>query len=127
MTPSLTREEALANPVIAAAMGKQVAPPKKRSKYGAVRTQVDGIWFDSKREAERYLVLKMSREVGQVLWFARQARFLLPGPEEYVCDFIVVWADGRVTVEDSKGFRTKEYRHKRRKMLTNYGIEIREV
>jgi hypothetical protein len=36
-----------------------VALPRKRSKYSAVPTEVDGIRFDSKKEARRYADLKL--------------------------------------------------------------------
>ncbi|MDP4152615.1 MAG: DUF1064 domain-containing protein, partial [Bacillota bacterium] len=45
---------------------------------------------------------------GEIVGFARQARFPLLGCE-YVCDFVVWWKDGRVTVEDTKGKRTDTY------------------
>jgi len=129
---NLTREEAMANPVIRAAMGAQVAAKPKRNKYGATRTLTDGIWFDSKKEAQRYLDLKHLQQTGHVRWFARQPRFVLPGGIEYVADFVVAWADswnrpGHVTVEDVKGVRTKTYRLKKRQVEVLYHVKIQEV
>ena len=99
----------------------------RRRKYNAKPTLADGIRFDSKREAQRYHDLQALRLAGGVRWFARQPRFVLDGGVEYVADFVVVYADGRVMVEDVKGFRTKTYRLKRRQVCARYGLEIQEV
>jgi hypothetical protein len=97
------------------------------SKYGAKQTEVDGIKFASLREAARYRVLKARKEDGAVLLFLRQTPFHFPGGGVYRCDFMVFWADGRVTVEDAKGMRTESYKFKRRLLEATYGIEITEV
>lgn len=43
-------------------------PPKrpKKSKYGAVKTEVDGIKFDSKHEALRYQELRLLEQAGEI-------------------------------------------------------------
>jgi hypothetical protein len=117
----------LARAYMLAQLGEKEAKPKRRSKYGAQRTQVDGVWFDSKREARRYIALKMFHKAGNVAWFCLQPRFILPGPVEYRADFLVKWLSGRVTVEDAKGVRTKTYRLKKRQVQAIYGVEIKEV
>jgi hypothetical protein len=101
--------------------------PGKRSKYGNEKTVVDGITFDSRREAGRYGELKMLLAAGQIRGFVRQQPFPLPGGKRYVADFVVLENDGRYVVEDAKGFRTDEYKSKRRQMKQYLGIEIREV
>ena len=115
------------NPAIAKAVAAQVAVKPRRSKYGAVATYVDGIRFDSRKEAARFMALKILRDAGEVLWFARQPRFVLPGGVEYVADFVVAWADGEITVEDVKGVKTKEYRLKKRQVEALYRVTITEV
>jgi hypothetical protein len=52
---------------------------------------------------------------------------LLERAVTYKADFVYVDADGYTVVEDTKGVRTKEYIIKRKLMLFNYGIRIREV
>lgn len=55
-----------------------------RSKYGARKTVVDGITFDSKREAERYSELKLLERAGKIEGLRRQVSFeLLPAQYEY--------------------------------------------
>lgn len=99
----------------------------KRSKYGAVKTEVDGIRFDSKKEAKRYGELKVMVGAGQVRWFTMQVPFRLDGGTIYRADFLVVWADGSVAVEDCKGFLTASYRIKRREVEHKFGFTIREI
>lgn len=103
---------------------------QRRSKYQNRRTKVDGITFDSKAEADRYIELKTLQAAGQVRWFIRQPRFLLQegfekdcqtfSPIEYVADFLVCWRDGSITVEDVKGVRTRTYRDKRKMFEKRY-------
>lgn len=83
------------------------------SKYKNVKTQVDGILFDSKREAERYIALQLLQQSGEIDGFATQPSFLLPGKIRYRPDFIVS-AKGRVWVEDVKGLETEAFRLKKR-------------
>lgn len=123
---SLTRAEANANPAIRKALEAQEGKAKKRSKYGNVPTYVDGVRFDSKREARFYSDLVVAQRAGLVKWFARQCRFVIEGGE-CVVDFIVVMADGTVRVVDPKGHRTKMYRRSKKQVQQRYGVEIEEV
>lgn len=101
----------------------------KAPKYRNVRVEVDGLKFDSKKEAARYSLLKQLRAAGDVLWFIRQPTFDLPGGIRYRADFLVVLADGCVRVEDvkSKGTRTRVYINKAKQVKALYGVEVCEV
>lgn len=98
-----------------------------RNKFNAKRTFVDGITFDSKREANRYGVLKGLRDAGIVIRFLRQVPFDLPGGVKYRLDFLVWWADGRVTFEDVKGFKTQVYAIKKKQVEELYNLTIEEI
>lgn len=52
-------------------------PQKRRSKYGAVKTTVDGVVFDSAAEARRYRVLKLMEKAGEIHALALQPRYAL--------------------------------------------------
>lgn len=107
-----------------------------RSKYHAKKTCVDGITFDSKREADRYLVLKSMEEDGTIEDLRRQVRYeLIPAfdvdgkhyrPVYYVADFVYV-EDGKEVVEDVKGMRTDVYRLKSKLFARRYGKVIKET
>lgn len=92
-----------------------------RSKFRAVRTEVDGRSFASKLEAKRYRQLNLLWKAGEIRWFTCQVPFQLVPGVKYVADFLIVWADGRVTIEDVKGVETKEFKIKRKLFEPLYG------
>lgn len=107
-----------------------------RSKYHAKKTTVDGITFDSRREADRYIVLKSMEEAGAIEDLRRQVSYeLVPAfdvdgrhyrPVSYVADFVYV-EDGKEVVEDVKGMKTDVYRLKSKLFARRYGKAIRET
>lgn len=121
-------------------------------KFGNKKSTVDGILFDSKKEADRYLELKLMERLGTIRDLQRQVAFeLIPAQYErfaryskngrrledgirciekkcvYIADFVYE-QDGKKVVEDvkSKATRTPEYIIKRKLMLERFGIRIRE-
>lgn len=98
-----------------------------RSKYSAKKTVVDGITFDSKKEAKYYCDLKILKQKGEVLMFLRQVPFHLPGGVIYRLDFLVFWADGRVQFVDVKGFKTRDYIIKKKLVESIYDVMITEA
>lgn len=107
-----------------------------RSKYHARKTTVDGITFDSRKEADRYLVLKGMEDDGAIGDLRRQVRYeLVPAfdvdgrhyrPVYYVADFVYV-DDGKEVVEDVKGMRTDVYKLKSKLFARRYGMSIKET
>lgn len=125
------------------------------NKYGNKKVIVDGVVFDSKREARRYQELKMFERCGSISNLRRQVKYeLIPVQREestrvytkgrkkgqpiegkviekavtYIADFTYTdVATGETVVEDSKGFRTKEFVIKRKLMFYIHGIKVREV
>ena len=110
-------------------------PPKrpKKSKYGAVKTEVDGIKFDSKHEALRYQELRLLEQAGEITNLRLQVPFeLIPKskygmPIRYIADFTYNDLNGQLIVEDAKGVKTPVYRLKRRMMAEIYNIDIKET
>jgi len=80
---------------------------QKPGKYNNIKTEIDGIKFDSTKEANRYCELKLLLRAGKITNLCRQVRFLLiPGsikerPMYYVADFVYD-EDGQTIVEDVK-------------------------
>ncbi len=117
-------------------------------KYGNKKTTVDGITFDSLKEARRYKELSLMQHSGMIQDLQMQVKYILiPAQREpdtvgarggihkgklverectYVADFVYK-ENGETIVEDTKGFRTKDYLLKRKMMLFFHGIKIREV
>ncbi len=105
----------------------------KKNKFGNTRVMVDGIEFQSKKEADRYSELKLLQKAGVIEGLKLQVTFeLIPAqPDEkavkYIADFVYI-EHGKTIAEDAKGFRTKDYIIKRKLFKHHYpGIEFREV
>jgi len=96
-------------------------------KFNAVRTGLDGINFDSKKEARYYQELKMRQAGGEIVFFLRQVPLHLPGKTKLVIDFVQFHADGTVHFVDVKGFATAQYKLKKRQVEAIYPIVIEEV
>ena len=123
------------------------------SKYHNRKYVCDGITFDSRKEARRYVELKAMQNAGIIQDLRLQVKFvLIPSQREestsvyksgkhkgepkpgkviececsYYADFVYL-ENGILVVEDAKGMRTKEYIIKRKLMLERHGIRIREV
>ena len=101
-------------------------------KYHARPTLVDGIRFDSRKEAARYRELRLLERAGEIQGLQLQVPFLLlpksqyGRPVKYIADFVYIQG-GRQVVEDAKGYRTDVYKLKRRLMAELLGIEIKEM
>lgn len=104
----------------------------KDSKYKNKKTEVDGIEFDSKKEAERYKQLRLLLKAGEIGLLRMQVPYELnPGGSysfKYIADFVyIIPSTGEEVIEDSKGCRTQEYKKKRRLMKKIHGIIIKET
>lgn len=108
-------------------------------KYNNKKISIDGRVFDSKKEAGRYSELKLLEKAGEISGLECQKKFvLIPAQRDpdtgkvierecaYIADFVYL-RDGEQIVEDTKGFRTKEYIIKRKLMLRVHGIRVKEV
>lgn len=108
------------------------------SKYNNRRTTIDGITFDSKREAQRWCDLKLMEKQGVISDLKRQVPFELQpafyhkGKKQraviYKADFTYV-QDGELIIEDVKSKITKNekvYKLKKKMMLYK-GYEIKET
>jgi hypothetical protein len=121
---------------------------RSTNKYNAKKTVIDGIEFDSKKEARRFAVLKSLESAGMISDLQRQVEFvLIPEQREpdtigsrggihkgkvierkcsYIADF-VYRENGNLVVEDAKGMRLPDYVIKRKLLLYIHGLRIREV
>jgi Protein of unknown function (DUF1064). len=111
------------------------------NKYRAKKTIIDGITFASKAEARRYFELKILLKAGDIKDLQLQPKFVLQpkyinletGKTEreiaYIADFQYADKSGKVIVEDTKGFKTKDYLLKRKMFIYRYQqyYEFREI
>ena len=135
------------NRAIAQSMGssldfqKHLARGLNVNKYGAKKTEIDGIVFDSRHEATRYVELKYMERAGLIKDLKLQERFcLIPAIDDgqkviqravyYVADFTYYEKRNNYwkrVVEDAKGCRTDVYKLKKKLMRWKYGIEVKET
>lgn len=101
-------------------------PATPRSKYGNKPTTVDGIRFDSTKEARYYEQLKIRQQLGEVAYFLLQVPIPLPGNTKYIVDFQVFFADPDRKPEyvDVKGRQTETFKLKKRQVEALYPIRI---
>lgn len=107
----------------------------KTPKYRNVKTVVDGITFDSAKEARRYGELKLLERSGRISGLEVQPAFRIVVNDCLICtykaDFRYVTdtphASGVVVTEDVKGMQTPVYRLKKKLMLAVHGISVVEV
>lgn len=100
------------------------------TKYGSRKTEVDGILFDSRREASRYSELKMLERGKAITGLQLQPEFELQAgfrdnkgvwrrPITYKADFLYI-EEGKTIVEDVKGMQTDVFKIKMKMFLKQY-------
>ena len=101
----------------------------KRSKYGNTKTEVEGIKFDSAKEAKRYQDLKIESFARTISDLKLQPVYPIEINGVLVCkykgDFEYI-RNGVKILEDVKGMKTPIYRLKKKLVKAVYGIEILE-
>lgn len=100
------------------------------TKYRSIPETVDGIRFASRKEARRYGELKMLERAKQISGLTLQPRFPLVVKGQKICTYVgdFLYQNGKLICEDVKGYRTSEYRIKRRLFMALHPeIEHREV
>lgn len=100
-----------------------------KNKYNAKKVLIDGIWFDSKKEGARYQELKLQEHCGLISDLKLQPKFILQegfniqdykvGPITYKADFQYE-KGGEIVVEDTKGFKTRDYILKKKLFLKKF-------
>lgn len=129
-------DELPSNARVRSCIGKM--QPASCNKYGNDKTLVDGIKFDSTKEANFYCELKMRRMAGEIKDFELQVPFILqPAYKKdnqtvraikYLADFVITYPDGKQEVIDVKGMRTEVYKIKKKLLLYKYPkLNFKEV
>ena len=112
---------------------------KKTNKYGNRKVLLDGYSFDSVKEANRYKELMMLQKCGEINGLKLQPVYvLLDGFDykgkriraiKYIGDFEYIESkSGEKVLEDTKGFKTKDYLLKAKMLKNRYPeIDFREL
>jgi hypothetical protein len=108
-----------------------IDPVAKRNKFGAVKTEVDGITFDSKREAARYGELKLLERAKHLRLLELQPAYSIDIGGRHICKVILdfcYWEGAKRVAEDVKGKDTPLSRLKRKLVEATYpGTKVRIV
>ena len=110
------------------------------SKDNSRKTVIDGITFDSKKEAKRYVELQKKQEEGEITDLRLQVPFeLVPsftieidGKKRkrrnirYIADF-TYYENGQKVIEDVKGRKTEIYKLKKKLFEYKYKVTIKET
>jgi len=111
---------------------------RRGNKYGAKKTIVDGIKFDSGLEARRWMQLKLLESAGHISSLRRQVVIFLQGRNgplltrtgrkmRLTVDFSYIdLRTGKMVHEDAKGAPTRDY-DVRRSVAAAQGIDIVEI
>lgn len=108
-------------------------PLMKKSKYRAIKTEIDGNMFDSKKEARRYGQLKLMEKGGLITdlkYEKKDCTFPIEIMGKIICKYISDFCylqDGKQVVEDVKGIKTPVYNLKKKLVKALYNIDIKEV
>ena len=118
------------------------------AKYHSRKITRDGMTFDSVKEYRRFCELRLLEKAGAITDLRRQEMCILIPPQRepdtigvrggvkkgkvieravtYIADFTYK-ENGKLVVEDVKGYRTKDYIIKRKLLLYLHGIRIKET
>lgn len=99
----------------------------KRNKYGAKKTEIDGIVFHSKLEAKHYQILKLREQIGEIRDLKLQVKFPLDVNEFKICTYIAdftFYENNIFRVADAKGVVTEGFRIKSKLVKAIYGHDI---
>lgn len=121
---------------------KQSKSKGKGNKFKAMKVELDGMTFDSKKEHRRYIELKAMQQRGEIRDLKHHTKFELAPKTKiegekrakpalrYFADFTYYRSTGEFVVEDVKSVATRKldsYRNKKHLMKTVHNIDVREV
>lgn len=104
------------------------------SKYKARKSTADGITFDSKKERDRYCVLKLMEKAGEIKNLELQPRYDFKHNGKLICFYKADFryrdchnGNWNLIIEDVKGMKTPMYNLKKKMMKIFHGIEVLET
>lgn len=136
-TKELLEQKLKAGTIAGYQLPQQQESKKKGNKYRNKPICVDGIWFQSTKEGNRYRKLVLLQKLGEISGLRRQVRYLVIEATDttnaayYDADFVYfLKGEDREIVEDVKSEKTRKlptYILKKKLMKTVHGIDIKET
>lgn len=102
----------------------------KQNKYRNKKVHTDDGTFDSKKEYNRWLVLKDMQERKEIFSLYRQKPFEVEINGKHICIYksdFDYWQNGQHIIEDVKGFKTQMYKLKKKLVEAIHGVSIQEI
>lgn len=101
-------------------------------KYRNIPTVVNGIRFDSRKEANRYKDLLLAHEANEIEDLETQPVFQIEINGKKVCKYVADFRyrdrrTGEIVVEDVKGVRTQVYKLKKKLLKAAHGVDVVEI
>lgn len=103
---------------------------KNPPKYHNIKTVIDGVTFDSRKEANYYIHLKIRAARGEIKNLSLQPKYPVVINGYKICTYRAdfTYLEGNKTIViDVKGFITPIYRLKKKLVQAIYDIEVVEV
>lgn len=104
---------------------EEIKQEEKKHKYNAQKTEAHGIKFASKKEADRYCELLLLQQAKEIRELELQPKFPLEinGVKigRYTADFRYINKQGRVVVEEVKGYKDSLYKFRIKVFHALYG------
>lgn len=114
-------------------MGEQmIRRGRRRGKYGAIRTEVDGISFMSRAESRRYVELRARYQAGEIGDLVLQPKYPIVIDGQHICWVILDFSyyelpSNRFVIEDVKGVDTAISKLKRKLFENYYGMKVEVI
>lgn len=127
-----THREWKSNPLVKSFTLPTIGDGQKKSKYGALKAEVNGRIFDSVMEAKFYVYLLGLKQSGEISKFECQVSYELQPkyrnkqtnkivqPIRYIADFVIHDNNGSITVVDVKGQETDVFKLKKKMFEYKY-------
>jgi hypothetical protein len=99
----------------------------RRNKHNARSTRIDGIYFPSQLEANRYKELKLLEKVGAIEKLEIHPRFPIAVKGNDICFVVLDFTyleHGKQVYEDTKGWQTSESKLRHKLFEAFYGEKI---
>lgn len=127
MTPPLYKPKSKTNKYGNMHIGTH-ASKKEHNRATQLRLLLRAGLISNLREQVPFVLIPAQYSDSDTCHKGKQARVLLERSCRYIADFVYTDLEtGKTIVEDTKGYRTKEYIIKRKLMLFIHGIHIHEI
>jgi hypothetical protein len=108
-----------------AEQARELLAKPKRNKYRNIHSEYNGRTYHSRLEARHAEALDAQKRAGLIRGWLPQVSIIVPGTKRrMIIDFLVIDLEGRLKLQDTKGFMTKDWKLKAEIISNHIGIPI---